>query len=544
MKRRKLSLLLCIVMVFVLMTSVSALANDDRCTIMAVGKNATVDGSAIVSYNCDCTDCDFRMFIIPAMDWPEGSIRDIISWGHYNDRMYDFSNKWNIDFSDIKVGEMPEAPHTYRYIHTIDSNINEKGLLIGESTCGIDSSTEYGKEVKRVLQTESKGIIDYDFAMDIVLERCSTPREAVRVLGDLIETYGWIPESGECFNITDGKEVWIFEVYGLDLWAAFKLPDDEFFVCANRHRIRDIDLDDSENVMHSPNLVSFAVEQGWYNPDSGEPFRPADIYSPNDRLSSTRREWRALDLVAPSLGLSPHETVYPQTVKPGRELSVHDIFKISGDYYQGTEYDLSKGPQAGPYGNPLRASNVGEGAYERGINDASTVMVFIGQAKEWLPDPIKSIAWYGIGAADSTYITPISPIMKELPKPYMVGNKFGVFDRDSLGWINIYVQELAQRHYCEAIKDIYSLRDPKLEMLYEIVPLVQEHAAEVYKTDPEAAANILHQFYYSNALSWYQQWKDLGDMLLSKYAFGRINLERCGYPEWWNELIDYKPLVR
>jgi len=544
MKMRKLSLVICIVAVFLLMTSVLALANDDRCTIMAVGKDATVDGSTIVTYNCDCTGCDFRMFMVPAMDWPEGSVRDIISWGHYNDRMYDFSRKWELDFSDIKVGEMPEVQHTYRYIHTIDSNINEKGLLIGESTCGIDSSTEYGKEVKKVMHTDSKGIIDYDFAMDIVLERCTTPREAVRVLGDLIETYGWIPESGECMDITDGDEVWIFEVYGLDIWAAFRLPDDQFFVCANRHKIRDIDLNDKENFMCSPNLVSFAVEQGWYDPDSGEPFRPADIYSPKDSLGSTRREWRALDLVAPSLGLSPHETKYPQFVKPERKLSVHDIFKIAGDYYQGTEYDLSKGPQAGPWGNPLRASNTRDGAYERSINTASTVMVFIGQAKEWLPDPIKSIAWYGMGAADSTYITPISPVMKDLPKPYTVGDKHGVFQRDSLGWINLYVQQMVQLHYNEAIKDLYALRNPRLEILYQVVPLVQEQAAEVYKTDPEAAMDILHQFYYDTALSWYEEWKDLGDRLLSKYAFGRINLKKAVYPDWWNELIDYKPLER
>lgn len=543
MKSNKALSMIFLIFILFLASSLTSLASD-RCTIMAVGKDATVDGSAIVSYNCDCTDCDFRMFLVPAMDWPEDAERDIISWGHYNDRMYDFSKKWEIDFGDLVIGQMPEAEHTYRYIHTIDSNINEKGVIIGESTCVIWSDSDYAQEVKKVLVNDSEGIIDYDFAMDVVLERSNTAREAVEVLANLIETYGWVNDAGECFNITDGNEIWIFEVYGLNLWAAYKLADDEFFVCANRHTIRKLNLEDAENVRYAPNLVSFAVEQGWYDPDSGEDFSPADIYSPNDNLYSTRREWRALDLVAPSLGLSPHETIYPQTVKPERKLSVHDIFKIAGDYYQGTEYDLSVGPQAGPYGNPLRYSNKGEGAYERSINTASTVMVLVGQSKGWLPDPIKSIAWYGIGATDSTYITPISPIMKELPKPYTVGDKFGVFDRDSLGWICIYVQEMAARHYNEAIKDIYALRDAKLDMLYEIVPLVQEQAAKIYRTEPDKAANILHQFYYSTALSWYQEWKDLGDLLMSKYSFGRINIEVSGFPEWWNELIEYKPLER
>ncbi len=48
------------------------------CTIIAVGKDATVDGSTIITHNDDSSVADFRLWIIPAMEWPEGSMRDIV----------------------------------------------------------------------------------------------------------------------------------------------------------------------------------------------------------------------------------------------------------------------------------------------------------------------------------------------------------------------------------------------------------------------------------------------------------------------------------
>ncbi len=163
--------------------------------------------------------------------------------------------------------------------------------------------------------------------------------------------------------------------------------------------------------------MSFAVEQGWYDPNSGKPFNVAEIYAPNDSLYATRREWRAFDLVAPSLGLSPHDVRFPLSVKPDRLLTVHDIFVIKGDYYQGTDYDLTVGLAAGPWGDPLRYANTGRtGSWERSINMHRTCYVHIGQTNSAYAEPFKGISWFGYGAPDTTYIVPLWPIMRELPK--------------------------------------------------------------------------------------------------------------------------------
>lgn len=513
---------LAIVVVLVVITSLTGLAD---CTTVSVGKNASANGTTIISYNCDCGGCPFDARIVPAKDWEEGEMVQFTDWG-----------------GEV-LGEIPQVPHTYKYLKSLMAVINEKGVAVGETTCPIDTSTEYGKEVEEVMFS-SDGFIDYGTCLTVVLERASTAREAVEIYGDLIETYKWAPIEAETINFADGNEVWIFEVYGHDLWCAFKLADDEVFVSANAARIRDIDFDDKENVLYSPNIISFAVEQGWYDPDSGKPFRPADIYAPSNWVYSTRRIWRALDLVAPSLGLGPHEIEYPQTVVPDRKLTVHDVYKIMGDYYEGTDYDLTQGPAAGPWGNPLRYTNKGDGDWERSINMHRTSTFHITEIDGNLPDPIKGVAWFGVGAPDSSYITPLSGSMYSLPECFQIGAKGQPFNRESQGWVSLYVQEMTTLRYNEAIQDLYAFRDPTLEMLYQVVPLVQKRAAELYESDPDAAMALLHNYYYQNSLGLFESWRQFGDMLLGKYAMGYKYFRDAPYPEWWNEFIGFGPVVR
>ena len=148
--------------------------------------------------------------------------------------------------------------------------MNEKGVAIGESTFSQGNyATDTGKQIMKDLLEDTWGIIDCFAAQDIALERASTAREAVQIMGELVNKYGWYG-AGEIMDITDGNEVWIAEFYGRDLWAAVRVPDDSVFVGANVGILRDLDLTDTKNVMYSPNLVKFAVEKGWYTPKEGE----------------------------------------------------------------------------------------------------------------------------------------------------------------------------------------------------------------------------------------------------------------------------------
>ncbi|OQB48090.1 MAG: Dipeptidase [Firmicutes bacterium ADurb.Bin153] len=536
---KKRVLLLSVVIALVLALSTASYA----CTIVAVGNKASVDGSTMVTHNDDSTVADFRLWIIKGGEHKEGETRPLVIDGH---DYIDYSNWPNVDYTKsmngqaMVAGEIPQVAKTYTYLHSRYSFINEVGVSMGESTFSYDRTNDREKAIYKAMVSDSPGIIDCWLAQDIALERAKTAREAVLIMGALVEKYGWLGP-GETMDIADGNEVWIAEFYGRDIWAAVRIPADHFFVAANRARIGEIDLKDTANYLASPNIVSYATEKGWYDPKSGKPFLCYENYAPYNGVYSTRREWRAFDLVAPSLKLVSTDKRFPFSVKPEKKMSLQDVWNIKADYYQGTEYDTSKGAAAGPWGNPLRYPNSDPrgGGWERTINMHRTCYLMIGQTKAWLPDPIKGVVWYGYGAPDTTYLTPLWAAMGSLPAFYQTGSRYQPFRRDSGWWANTYVQELATLKYQSAVKDIRDFRQPRMDMLYTMVPLIQDKAAELYKTDPKAAISLISEFAYANAVAWHEDWLLLGDKLLGKYVFGSTYLKTTAFPQWWNDLIGF-----
>ncbi len=182
--------------------------------------------------------------------------------------------------------------------------------------------------------------------MRLALERSKTAREAVKVITYLADTYGYGSE-GESFSITDTEEAWILEMVGTGdggegaIWVAMKIPDGMISCHANKARIGTFPLDDPENCLYSYNVISFAIEHGYYDPESGEPFEFNEVYCPstpsNLRYCSSR-VWSILNRAAPSLTLSidynrgvPGAERYPLWVKPDKKPGVGDIKKFSWD---------------------------------------------------------------------------------------------------------------------------------------------------------------------------------------------------------------------
>ena len=522
------------ILIALLLVSIMAFNSAIACTIFGIGKDATTDGSTIVTHTCDSTGDDTRMWIIPRMEGGPDVKRDIVIDGH---KYGDWSNYPQVkDYGGgYVVGEMPQPDNTHQYLHSNYSIINERGVAMGESTFWIDSQTEYGKKIRSLLYDDNDGLIDCYHAQHIALERANTAREAVEIIGGLVEEYGW-SSTGETINICDGNEVWIIELYGRDIWCAVRIPDNALFVCANRARINEFDFEDKDNFLCSPSMKSFALENELWK--EGDPFTPAEIYAPNNQTYSTRREWRALDLVAPSLNLDPEATRFPLYVVPEKKLSVNDVMLLNSDYYQGTEYDLSIQPEAGPYGNVLN-----EFHKERSINLYRCAYQTIANIKADLPDEAKCLVWFGYGAADSSYIVPLWASATRLPELFATGTRYDAFNRNSGWWVNSYVQQTAATNYESAIKDIHEARDGKLETQYTVVAELQKAAAELVKAGKnEEAVELLTSYSYNNAVEWHNYWLELGDKLYGKYMFGRINMQRAPYPEWWQKILDEAPV--
>ncbi|MEF9894546.1 MAG: C69 family dipeptidase [Clostridia bacterium] len=530
MKKNAKLLALVLVTVLMLMSVQSALA----CTIISVGTEATTDGSTITTHNDDSTSADFRLWITPSMEGGEGKMRDIVIDSH---NYGDFANYPEVkDYGNgMLAGETPQPENTIPYFHSRYSFINQKGVAMGEATFSIDTETEYGKKVQDLIYTNNDGLIDCWNAQDIALERATTAKEAAQIMGSLVEEFGW-RDSGETINIVDGKEIWIAEFYGRDLWCAVRLPSNAFFVAANRARIDEFKFDDPDNFICSPNFKSFAVDNGLWKEEDGV-FNPAEIYAPDNGRYSTRREWRAFDLVAPSLKLDPEADRFPLYVVPEKKLSVQDIFEIKGDYYNGTDYDLSLAPEAGPFGNPIGYNNI-----ERPINMFRTCYVMIANIKADLPDEMKCLVWYGYGAPDTTYLTPLWPSMNELPDLYSIGNRYEAFDRNSGWWTNSYVQQVATINYQSAVKEIHAAREEKMNAQYEIVPMIQEVGAKLIAEGKVAEAkDLITTYACNNAIDWHQKWLALGDDLMGTYMWGKVDMAKGGYSDWWKAAMAATP---
>ena len=286
------------------------------CTIFAVGKNATVDGSTMTSHTCDSNSDDVRIWLIPSME--AGTERDVVVSGRKGADYSQFPAVKDYGTNGIVLDSYINEKATNQYVHAMYSFINDKGLAMGESTCVYDWSAEKSKPVREWM-SKSEGIWDCYMLQDAVLENCSTAREAIAFMAEKIENDGW---NGfcECINLTDGNETWVFEVYGGTAWVAMRVPDDCVFVAANRARIDYLIENDPDNCQYNPNIKQIAIENGLWNGE-GE-FRPNDVFCPNavENMGCTLREWRAITLLNPELygDLDPwgDPDDYPLFVKP------------------------------------------------------------------------------------------------------------------------------------------------------------------------------------------------------------------------------------
>lgn len=506
------------------------------CTIVSVGKDATTDGSTISTHNDDSTSADFRLWIIPSMEGGEGIKRDLVVDSHNYGDFGDYPNTKDYGNGYV-VNEIDQPEDTYAYLHSRYSFINEKGVAMGEATFSYDRDSE----IYALLFGTNTGLIDCWNAQDIALEQAATAREAVDIMANLCETYLWA-DYGETINISDGNEVWIFEAYGLDLWAAVRIPDNAFFVAANRAVINEFDFEDTENYLCSPNLLSFAVDNGLWPADSEEVFTPADIYNPSGSAYTNLREWRAFDLVAPGLELDSKATRYPLYVIPEKKLSVQDVFEIKGDYYAGTEYDVSMTAFAGDYGNPLNINNPA-----RPINMFRTCYVMISNVKSWLPDEVKCLVWYGYGAPDSTFLVPLWPSMTELPSLYDHSTRYEDFDRTAGWWVNSYVQQVATTNYDYAIEIIHERRQERMDVQYEEVAALQEELAKMIEDGKrDEAVAQLTEYACTNAEEWYDMWLNLGDELMGDLMWGIVGMKNPGYSDWYKTALKdagIKPII-
>lgn len=489
------------------------------CTSFLVGKNASADGSAFITYNQDDYGMFGRLHYLPAAQHTKGEMRKIYDGdtNHYH-------------------GEIAEAPYTY----AVMGYINEHQVGITETTFGGRSELE-----------DPKGIIDYVSLMTIALQRSKTAREAIRVMTSLVQEYGYASE-GESFSIADPNEVWILEMIGKGpnekgaVWVAIRIPDDCIACHANQSRIHQFNMKDKKNVMYAKDVITFARKKGYFTGKDAD-FSFADAYAPADfsaiRFCETRvwsfyNKWvngmeQYLDYVdGKHIGQAKPMPLY---FKPKQKLSLQDVMSSMRDHYEGTPFDITKDVGAGPYEAPYRPTPLvwehkGKKYFnERPISTQQTAGTYVIQLRASLPNAIGGVLWYGNDDPNMVAYTPVYCCASKAPECYDPKDASDVkFSWNSAFWVENWVSNMTYPRYSQLFPSVKAARE-ELESKYASQQAeIEAQAKTLLSQDPARAKAYLTDYSAQCAKQMMNRWKQLGEYLIVKFNDQAIKPEKDG----------------
>ena len=536
-----------------LMAVVGGMQFSLACTNFLISKGASIDGSTMITYAADSHTLYGELYYQPAADYPAGALRDIYEWD---------TGKF--------LGRIPQLAHTFSVV----GNMNEFQVAIGETTFG--GREELGKQ--------SGAIMDYGSLIYVALQRAKTAREAIEVMTDLVEKYGYA-SSGESFSVSDPNEVWILEMIGKGegekgaVWVAQRIPDGYISGHANQARITTFPMNDQANCMFAKDVISFAREKGWFDGKNTE-FSFSDVYAPVDFSGarfSDARVFAGFNKVYSGmkqyeeyvLGNVKHggENKFPTNrmplwVKPDKKLNVQDVMGMMRDHYEGTALDMTKDVGAGPFKLPYRwrplTFKVDSANYvnERAISTQQTGFSFVTQSRSWLPNPIGGILWFGVDDTYSTCYAPMYCGITEIPECFKVGNgDMLTYSETSAFWVFNLVSNFAYLRYDAMIPDVLKVQKSMEDKFVAYTPSVDMAAQSLWNSGKKAETlQFLTDYSVNQANGMTKEWKKLSQYLIVKFIDGNIKKEKDGafertetgmppspdqpgYPEWWKKVI-------
>jgi len=514
--------------------------DPDGCTSIMAGRLATVDGSVVTCHTCDGNYRQW-MNIVPGQKWPDKSINKIYAGKMHTETPFDQRGV-------ILRGEVPQVPETYRFLNTAYPCLNEHGLAIGETTIG-----------GRHELINHEGMFMIEEIERLMLERCRTAREAIKLAGELVKEYGY-GDYGECLTIADGREVWHFEIFGAGplekgaVWAAVRIPDDHVGISANIPKIGEINLKDGDRFMASENVYQVAEDMGWWDPESGKPFKFWQAYSGRKPFST--REYFVLSKLAPSLKLDMNAPELPFSVKPEKKISVRDILRLYRDPYEGSELDMTsnlKVPERvrmvrggarpdpsqptkmvpSPFASAWMPRDVtqlintlkpGTIQMQRTIPISGCSYATLIQIRGWLPPSVGAICWLSFDNPAMSARIPIFAGTTELPPSFEICGQHR-FRLDSAAWAFRRANRLATLKWGETRKVIEATIAEFEDKAFADLPMLEKKVQEISASKNPAGEVFSIESYltkYTNdmARAAIQKYLELGDTFWMLYVRG------------------------
>ena len=513
------------------------------CTNFLVGKQASNDGSTIISYAADSYGMYGYLHFSPAADYEPGAMREVKDWD-----------------TGRPQGQIPQVAHTYSVV----GNTNENQVTIGETTWG-------GREAL----WDTIGI-DYGSLIYIALERSKTAREAIEWMITLVNDYGYASE-GESFSIGDPNEVWIMDLIGKGPgkkganWVAVRIPDNAISAHANQARITKLPQGKAKltkeqkrlqkklncvcngDWMWSKDLIAFAREKGYfsgadkdfsfqaaYNPFdfSGLYVCEARVWSFFNHFSNDMAKYfdYATGATFRATGGKDEGEHMPLWIIPNKKVSVQDIKECMRDEYKGTPLDITQGTDAGPWNSKLRFGGLGfkltdendttqttQYWYERPTATQQTAWSYVSQMRSYNR---YGIFWFGVDDAACSCYTPMYSCINHVPECFEQGNGDSyTFSPTSAWWTFNMVANWAYTKYSRMYPHIRELQQAWDDKFNTQVAGVDEQAASL---DDEAARAFLTNYSCSQAENLVADWQRLYIYLITKFIDGQERKEENG----------------
>ncbi len=527
--------------------SMFAAAHAFACTNLIVGKNASADGSVIVSYNADSYGMYGNLYRHVGGKHAAGEMRKVYDWD---------TNKY--------LGEIPQAAQTYNVV----GQMNENQVTITETTFG-------GREEL----ADSTGILDYGSLIYIALERATSARNAIKIMTELVSQYGYYSE-GETFTVADKNEAWIMEMVGKGagskgaVWVAVRVPDDCICAHANQSRITRFNMKDKRNVMYSKDVVKFARQKGYFSGKDAE-FSFRDAYCPLNfggiRYCDARawsffnRHADGMDKYLPYVNGEDMQMEMPLYMKPNHKLTVRDVQNGMRDHYEDTPLDIRNDLGAGAYNMPYRPSPLsykvdGKEYYnERPISTQQTAFSFVGQMRAELPDAVGGVIWWTNDDANMTAYTPIYCCSSSVPECYerIEGRQDDVtFSWNSAFWLCNTVSNLVYPYYSKMMPDLAAARDEMEDAFFARQKDIESEATSLYEQNQDKAVELLTGYGLDAATKMMNRWQQLfqylvvkhNDMVVKKEKDGKFEKTPYGYcvpvvrpgysADYWKKVAD------
>ena len=505
------------------------------CTNFLVGKQASTDGSTIISYAADSYGMYGFLHYAPAADWEEGAVREVKDWD-----------------TGKPLGSIPQVAHTYKVV----GNMNEHQVTIGETTWG-------GRE--ELWDTVG---VDYGSLIYIALERSKTAREAIECMISLVNEFGYASE-GESFSIGDPNEVWIMDLIGKGAgqkganWVAVRIPDNAISAHANQARITTLPQGKAKlnkaqkqlqkklncvingDWMWSKDLIAFAREKGYFSGEDKD-FSFQAAYNPFDFsgfYACEARVWSFFNHFSGDMdryfdyatGKTFRETKgqnegehMPLWIIPNSKVSVQDIKECMRDEYKGTPLDITQGTDAGAWNSKLRYGSLGfqldsvQYWYERPIATQQTAWSFVAQMRT----AKTGIFWFGVDDAACSCYVPMYNCINHVPECFAEGNGDSyTYSPTSAWWTFNIVANWAYTKYSRMYPHIRELQQAWDEKFNAQVEGIDDKVSEFSE---EAVCDFLTAYSCTQAENLVADWQRLGIYLMTKFIDGQERKEENG----------------